>query len=177
MIYHYPSIFLRIFSYHICVIYCWHVSFHYLDQRSLIPKIVLGCVRNFSVAGIQTGLNYLIPPQLCGSWWWGFWLGVCTCSHQLIDFIDIKSPSSYSVKYSFVDCWLVCFIFIGLVLILKTVSGLYPNRTYVFASPHMFVEGCSQGASFCGFTCHHQYIDWIQGISSIYSSLNLCRQV
>ena len=27
---------------------------------------------------------------------------------------------------------------------------------------HRFVEGCDEGASFCDFTCHHQYTDCIQ---------------
>ena len=58
-------------------------------------------------------------------------------------FLDIKYPSSSLFKPSFVDCWLVCIIFIGSALMdtktcpqvwLKIVSGPDPNRMYVFAS-------------------------------------------
>ena len=41
--------------------------------------------------------------------------------------------------------------------------------------PHRFVEGRGRGDDFCYLTCRHQYIDWIQGSYSSYSSLKLCR--
>ena len=41
--------------------------------------------------------------------------------------------------------------------------------------PHRLVKGRSEGAVFCCCTCHNQYIDWFQGISSNYSSLKFCR--
>ena len=59
-------------------------------------------------------------------------------------FLDLKYPSSYSNKPSFVDFWPVCVIFIVSVFIdpetfpwvrLQIVSGKYTNRTYTFSSP------------------------------------------
>ena len=58
--------------------------------------------------------------------------------------LDIISTSIYLFKPYSVDCWLICIILIGSALIdpetypqvwLQIVSGLYPNRTYGFASP------------------------------------------
>ena len=43
-----------------------------LDQSSLIIKLVLGCVQKLSLGRIQTGHMDLIPPQVCGRYWWGF---------------------------------------------------------------------------------------------------------
>ena len=39
------------------------------------------------------------------------------------------------------------------------------------------MEGRGEGAGFCHFKFCNQCIDWIQGSSSIYSSLKLCRKV
>ena len=40
--------------------------------------------------------------------------------------------------------------------------------------PCGFVEGRGEGYVFCYFTCRNQYIYWIQGSSSSYSSLKFC---
>ena len=37
--------------------------------------------------------------------------------------------------------------------------------------PQIFVEGCGKGDGFCDCTCFRQYIYWLQGSSSISSSL------
>ena len=68
---------------------------HWLYQRPFILELVLECVRKFSMGCIQTGHMYLLPPQVFGRSWRGFWLGVKTCSLQLVSFIDIKHFSSY----------------------------------------------------------------------------------
>ena len=43
-----------------------------LYQRSLILKLVLGCVRKFSMGHIQTVHTDLLQPQVCGRSWWGW---------------------------------------------------------------------------------------------------------
>ena len=101
------------FSYHILVVCCWPVYSHWSYQYSLILKLVLRCVRNFSVGSIQTVHTDLFPPQVCGRSWWECWLDVQTCWLQLIYLLDIKYPSSSSLNPYFVGCWLVCIIFIG----------------------------------------------------------------
>ena len=59
-------------------------------------------------------------------------------------FLDLKSPSSFLFKPSFVDFWLVCIKLIISAFIypencccawLKIVSGPYPKQTHRFASP------------------------------------------
>ena len=55
----------------------------------LILKLFIGRVRKLSVVRIQTRLANLLPMQVCGWLWLGYWLGVQTCLHQLISFIDI----------------------------------------------------------------------------------------
>ena len=88
---------------------------------------------------IKTGRMDLLPPQVCGRSWQGFWLGVQNFLLQLIVFLDLKSPSSYLFKPHFVDCWLVCIIFIKSSFTeqnncprvwLQTPSGPYPNQIY-----------------------------------------------
>ena len=41
--------------------------------------------------------------------------------------------------------------------------ALYKPDIRIF-SPRRFVEGCGEGASFCDFSCRHQYINILQGI-------------
>ena len=89
------SIIFWSFSYHICVIDCWHLCFHWSDQHLLILRLVLGCDCNFSVRRIQTGHTDLIPLQVCGRSWQECRLGVYTCLLQFISLLDIKSPSRY----------------------------------------------------------------------------------
>ena len=113
LIYYYSSIFLWGFSYHIWVVYCWHVCLIWLYQLSLIPKFVLWCVIKLSLGCIQTGCTDLFHPQFCGRSWQGCRFGVQTCLIVLISFIDTKSPLSSSFKRYFVDYLLVCIIFIG----------------------------------------------------------------
>ena len=59
-------------------------------------------------------------------------------------FIDLKPPSSSSFNPSFVDCWIVCIIFIRSVYIdtetctqvwLKIFNWPYKNQTYGFGYP------------------------------------------
>ena len=111
-----------------------------------------GCVRKLSVGCTQKRHTYLLPPQVCVRLWRGCWLGVKTCLLQLIAFIDLKSTSSSLFKYSFVDCRLLCIIFVVSELnypkdfpqfYYKSVSVLYPNRTYGFSPP--------AGSIFCHF--------------------------
>ena len=94
-----------------------------------------------------------------------------------------KYPSSSSFKFSSVDCWLVCIIFIGSELIdpenfpwtwLKNLCGSYTNRTYVFASPAGLWKVLARVRFFI-LTSRHKWIDWLQGISLSHSFLKLCR--
>ena len=107
-------------------------------------KLSLGVIWKFSVGRIQIGHTDFLPPQVCGRSWQGCLLGVLTCLLQLIAFIDLKYPSSSSLKHYFVDFWPVCIIFIGSEFIdtetcprvwLKIFIGPYPNRTHGFSSP------------------------------------------
>ena len=66
----------------------------------------------------------LLPPQVCGRLWLGCRLVVCTCLHQLIALIFLKYPSISLLNNSFVDCLLVCIIFIRLAFI---DSGIFPR--------------------------------------------------
>ena len=117
LVYYSSGIFLWDFSYHLCVVDCWHVCSHWLYQHSLIQKRFLGCVRKLSVSRIQTGYMDLLPPKVCQSSWQGFWLGIQTCLVQLIAFLYIKYQSISLFRPYFVDCWLVCIIFIVSVFI------------------------------------------------------------
>ena len=63
-------------------------------------------------------------------------------------------------------------------------SGVIENFQWGVSKPYIricfycrFVEGHGEGAGFRDFTCIHQYIDFIQGSSSTYSSLKLLSQV
>ena len=136
----------------------------------MILKVVFGCVRKLSMGCIQTGHTYFLPPHVCGSLWQGCRLVVHTCPLQLIGFLDLKYPSNYLFKPSFVGCRLICIIFIGSESIYtetftqvcyKVVSGMYPNQTCGFSSPMGLWKFRERMPSF--FTCCHQYIDWIQG--------------
>ena len=75
-------------------------------------KLVPGCDCKFSVGRIQTGHADLLPLQVCGRLWQGFRFGDYNCLLQLIDLLNLKSPLGSLFKTSFVDCWLVCIIFI-----------------------------------------------------------------
>ena len=95
--YFYDLIFVKYFywefSDHICVVGFRPVCSNWLDQSSLILNF-LGYVRTLSVGRIQTVHTDLLPLQVSWRLWWGFWLVVQNCSHQLIALIDINSPSS-----------------------------------------------------------------------------------
>ena len=97
-IYYPSSIVLWVFIYHLGFSDFWPVCFHWLDQSSLIMRLALGCVRKLYVGRIQTRHTNLLPPQVCGRYPQGFWLGVQTSSLQLIDLIDIKYTSSSLFK-------------------------------------------------------------------------------
>ena len=118
-------------------VHIYRISVHW--SWKLSSFLIENCVGH-----IQTRNIYLPPPQVCGRSSQGCWLCVWTCLLQLIDFFGVKHLSSSSFKPYFVDCWLVCIIFIGSAFIdpetctwvwLQTVSGLYLNWTYRFASP------------------------------------------
>ena len=113
LVYYLSIIVLWGFSYHLCIVYCSLVCLHLSDQHSFILKLVLGCASKLSVGHIQSWHTGLLPSQVCVRSWRGCWLGVHTCLLQWIDFLDLKPPSSSLSKPYFVDCWLVCIIFIG----------------------------------------------------------------
>ena len=101
------------------------------------------CTKLF-VGNIQTVHMDLLPPHVCGRSWWGCRLGVQTCSHQFISLLGLKYPSSYFLKPSFVDCWLVFIEFTVLAFIYpetcpqvwwQLFCGPYQNRKYRFAYP------------------------------------------
>ena len=69
-----------------------------LDQISLILKLVLGCVRKFSVGRIQTGHNNLLPPQIFGRLCWGCRFFHFIYPHQCIDWLQGSSKSYSSFK-------------------------------------------------------------------------------
>ena len=98
-IYYLLSIVIRVFNYHIFVFYCWTVSFHWLDQNSLILKLVPRCVKKLSVGRIQNWHTYLLPPQFFGRFRQGCRLDVQTCLLQWIYLLDLKSPYSSSFKH------------------------------------------------------------------------------
>ena len=177
------SIVLWGLSYHICVVDCWHVCLYWLYQRLLILKLVPGCDWKLSVGCIQTVNTNLITPQIFGRLWLGCWLGVQPCSLKFIYLLDLKLSSSSSFKPSFVDCWLVCIIYIRSAFIdpeifpwvlLQTFSGMYSNRTYGFASPTGLWKVMAK-VPFFYFTCRNQYIAFFPVSSSSYSILQLCR--
>ena len=70
-------------------------------------------------------------------------MGVHTCLNQFIPLLGLKSPSSSSLKNSFVGCLLLCIIFIVSVFIdldffpqvcYQIFSETYSNLTYRFPS-------------------------------------------
>ena len=71
-----------------------------LDYCSFIMKLVLECVRNFSVGCIQTGHRNLPPPQVYGRSLRGWQFFYFTYHHQYINWIQ----SSYSSYSSFQLC-------------------------------------------------------------------------
>ena len=83
-----------------------------------------------------------------------------------IDFFTLSILSfKYFFKPSFVECWLVCIIFIVSVFIdpetcprvwLQIFSEPYQNWTYIFASPAGLWEVVVMVPIFCDFTCWHQ---------------------
>ena len=112
LIYYLSSIVLWSFSYHFCVIYCWIIIFELIRSAFIDTETCPGCVSKLSVGRIQTGHTDLLHLQVCGRLWRGWRLGVQTCLLQLIALLDLKYPSSYLLEPYFVDCWLVCIIFI-----------------------------------------------------------------
>ena len=61
-------------------------------------------------------------------------------------------------------------------------SGVIENCQWAISKPNIqicfslrLMEVCGEGDGFCDCTCHNQYIDWIQGIYSSYSSLKWYR--
>ena len=97
-----------------------------------------------SVGRIQIIHTDLLPSQVCGRLWQRFQLGVQTCSHKLIDLLDLKYPLSYLCTPYFFCFRLVCIKFNGSLFIdteifprvyLKIVSRNYKNRAYSFFSP------------------------------------------
>ena len=158
LVYYLSIIVIQSFSCHLCMFDCWPVCLHWSDQRSLILKLVLWCARKLSVGRIQSGHTYLIPPQVCVRLWWGWWLGVHTCLLQLIDLLDLKPPSTSLSKPYFVDCWLLCIIFIGSAFIdtgtfpwvcYPIDSGTYPNRNTDLLPLHI----CGRLWQGCRFFC------------------------
>ena len=118
--------------------------FELRGKHSLILKLFFRCVRKLSVCCIQTVHATLLPLQVYWWSWQGCRLVIQTCSNQLIDFIDLKYPSSSLFNLSSVDFLLVCILFIGSDLFdpetcprvcQKFFSAPYTNRTYWFASP------------------------------------------
>ena len=64
MIYYLSSKVLWSFSYHLCIVYCWPVFSHWAYQRSLILKLVLGCVRNVFFGSYPNRTYGLAPPAV-----------------------------------------------------------------------------------------------------------------
>ena len=167
MTYYLSSIVIWSFSYHILSFNCLPVCSHLSYRNSLKLKLVLGCISKSYVGRIQTGHTDFIPPHFCGRPWQGYQLYVDNFSHQLIAFLDMKSPSSYLLNNYFIDCWILCIIFIGSSFIdpgtcprlwLKIVSGPYPNWTYVIDFLPQVCGRLWQGHWFY-FTSFDQYID------------------
>ena len=168
------------FSYHLCVVDYWPVCSYWSDQRSLIPKFVLGCVSKLSVVCIQTVHTYLPPPQVCGRSW-------RECRSHLFASFDYFAWSKISFKL-FVQssfCWLLTCVYhiywISVHLSKNLSLGVLENCQCDISKPairilfpHSFMEGHGEGASFCGFACNHQYIDCLQGSYSSSSILKLC---
>ena len=129
-------------------------------------KLVLRCVRKLSVGHIQNGHTDFLPQHVCGRLWWGLWLGVKTCLNQLIDLLDIKYPSSSLFNTSFVDYWIVCIEFIGLVFInLRSVSILSVGNIQTGHTDLLWTQFCGRPGWWwllCDYMCCHKHIDWIQ---------------
>ena len=135
-------------------------SSHLLDHRFLILILVLRCVRNVSVGFIKNRHTDLIPPQDCRRLWWGYQLGVHTCSYWLIVFIYLKYPEISSTKISFTrpnkELFIVdlCFYIyrISAILNQQLYSDVWENdlwdvsKLYILICyPHRLVEGCEEG--------------------------------
>ena len=174
------SIFIWSFSHNICVVACWPVCSQWSYNRSSILKLLFGCDWKLSVGHIQTVHVNLLPPQFFRRSWRFLWLVVQTCLLQFISLLELKSPLSSSSKISFVDCWLLCIMFIGSAFVdpetcpwlwLKIFSGVYQNCTYAFASPAYFWKVVQGWMFYFDFTCCNQYIYWLQGSYYILSFL------
>ena len=83
------------------------ISVHW--SRNLSP----GVIENFLWDVSKLYICILLPLQAYGRLWRGWRLGVTARWHQLIDFIGIKYPLSYSRLPIFVDFWLLYIVFTG----------------------------------------------------------------
>ena len=83
-------------------------------------------------------------------------------------------------------CWLLTFMYHIYWIVVhwswNLSSGMIKTFQWAVSKPDIwicfpcrFLEGCGEGDGFLNFKCFHKYIDWIQGSSSIYSSLKLFR--
>ena len=70
------SYFKFIYEYFIDFFYCWVLFLNIPYQNCSIVKRLLRWVQTFSVGYIKIRNMDLIPPQYCGSLWWGWQLYV-----------------------------------------------------------------------------------------------------
>ena len=122
---------------------------------------------NYPIIIFRLFLLFLIP-------WWAF--------------IPIQVIISFNFFAQSIFCWLLTCVYhiywirvnwywhLSLGVIANFQSAVSKQEIRI-CFPHRILEGHGERSGFCDFTCCNQYIDWLQGSSSSYSSLRFCRKV
>ena len=134
------------------IIFAWFV----FDLFVRIYRIRVHWYQNLSSGVIKNCLWDVYKPYIWICFPTGLWKVVVRvpvgCSWFFLRFITLsylKYPSIYSLKTSFIDCWLVYIISIGSEFIdpetfprvwLNIFCGPYPKWTYIFSSPAGFLN-------------------------------------
>ena len=181
-VYYYSTTFLWSFSYHLCVVYFWPACSHLSDQNSLILKLFLGFIADFLWAVSKPDIHICFPCRFVEGLGEGAgWVFRFFCCNLLLYFISNVLKFIHSRFILLISNLCVLYLLDQRSLILKLVLEFYckfsvgriQNR-HIYLLPRRFVEGCGESLIFCYFACLHEYIDWLQNISSSLTFLVDC---
>ena len=133
-------------------------------------KLVLGCVRKWSVGHIQTGNTYFFLHrfvEVCGEG--AGWVFILVWLNWLLWFISKFLQVIFQTSF----CWLLTCVYhiywIRVHWYWNLSLGMLENCQWAIYQPDIeicflcrFVKGHGEGASFCDLTCNCQYIDCLQ---------------
>ena len=123
-----------------------------------------------SLGRIQTGHTYLLPTQVCGRLSREFRLGVQTCLHQFIAFLDLNVLCNICLRLILLIVYMCVFHSLyHRILIMKPFLGCARKLYVVYIQTRhtalLTPQVCGRlwrGCQFCDFTCFNQLINFIQ---------------